>query len=168
MPVHPAIFAIDTTPCLVRSDIDILIHTGMDRSKNLQTLGITDKALERIQNGSQGMFLSVKFMIDDLDRPLSKAEVLQRLQDLPSGLEKAYHQLLLRLLDALGPLDRSFLRDLFCLVIAARRPLQLEELKYALAVISRAATQRLNEPPLEDFVVESLADRIGNLCGSLI
>ena len=158
---------IEITPELIQADIDTLVRTSISESSNLQSLGILDIAFDSIQRESQGMFLWVKFMIFDLDKPCSKAEVLQRLRNLPSGLQRTYRELLLKLVDSLDQLDRRFVQHVLSLVITARRPLKLDELKYALAVIAWARHQP-DGPPLEDFVVGNLANRIRRVCGSLI
>ena len=167
-PVGLAKYTIKIEPNLIKSDVDKFIHTEISKSTNLQSLGLRDLAFETLQKGSHGMFLWVKFMVNDLNKPSSKAELIERLNNLPNGLQRAYRYLLSQLVDPLDHIDRRFTRDLLAFIISARRPLKLEELQYALAIASWSSRKSSNACSLQDCMVGDLARKVLHVCGSLV
>lgn len=90
------------------------------------------------------------------------------LQTVPNGLREAYRPHCSKLVESLDSFDLSFLRDVLTLAVAARRPLKVEELRYALAMASKESRQLCNAYPLEDCADQNIVDRIACTCGSLI
>ncbi|KAK6956257.1 hypothetical protein Daesc_001531 [Daldinia eschscholtzii] len=167
-PIQQANHAIEITPNLIRSDIDSYINTEIDKSRVLKSPEIRDLASKTLHDGSQGMFLWVKLMIGDLCRPSSEAETIQRLHNLPRGLQKAYQHLFLQLVEDLDNLDLRFAKRLLAFVIAARRPLKLEELQYVQALASKSDSKMLHELPLEAYIIEDIVGKVLRTCGSCI
>lgn len=158
---------ITLTPELVNPDIEVFLRSMMLDIANLQSPDVADLAFKTVQRGSQGMFLYVRLMIDNVSRPSSKAEVVERLNDMPVGLQKTYSQIFRRLRDSLDQFDLAFLRNLLAFIFAARRPLRLEELRHALAVASwksRAA----KSTSYADYMSDSLTMRIQQIGCSLV
>ena len=167
-PIGPATYAIKINPNLIKADIDAFIRAHISKSSNLQSSQIRDLAFETLQHGSHGMFLWVKFMVDDLNKPSSKAELVERLHNLPDGLQRAYRHLLKELLDPLDNIDRRFARDILSLIIAARRPLKIQEIRYALAVASWSTRRHSSACSVQDCMVENVVGRTLHVCRSLV
>jgi tetratricopeptide (TPR) repeat protein len=166
--IGPATYTIKISPNLIKADIDAFIRVQISKSSNLRSFQIRDLAFETLQHGSHGMFLWVKFMVDDLNKPSSKAELVERLHNLPDGLQRAYRHLLKELLDPLDNIDRRFARDILSLIIAARRPLKIQEIQYALAIASWNTRRSSSVCSVQDCMVENVVDRILHVCRSLV
>ena len=167
-PIGSATYAIKISPNLTKADIDAFIRAQISKSSNLRSSQIRDLAFETLQHGSHGMFLWVKFMVDNLNKPSSKAELVERLHNLPDGLQRAYRHLLKELLDPLDNIDREFARDILSLIIAARRPLKIQEIQYALAVDAWSTRRPSSACSVQDCMVENIVDRILYVCRSLV
>ncbi|OTB15363.1 hypothetical protein K445DRAFT_367059 [Daldinia sp. EC12] len=167
-PIQQANHAIEITPNLISSDIDSYINTEIDKSRTLKSPEIRDLASKTLHDGSQGMFLWVKLMISDLCRSSSGAETIQRLHNLPRGLQKAYQHLFFQLVEDLDNLDLRFAKRLLAFVIAARRPLKLEELQYAQALASKSDSKMSHELSLEAYIIEDIVGKVLRTCGSCI
>ena len=159
---------VKVTPDLVQTDISAYIRLAIDNSTILHMSSLQDVAFDRLYDGSQGMFLWVRFMIDDLCKPCSRAELKERLYSLPKGLHKAYVRTLTRLIEPLDSFDREFMKTVLALVISARRPLKVGELQHAVAMAQCASKQQLDAESLRDFMVEQFLERVRSVCGSLI
>ena len=156
------------TPDLVQTDIGAYIRSAIENSTTLHKFNLQDIAFDRLYDGSNGMFLWVKFMTDDLCRPCSIVELKERLYSLPKGLHKAYVRTLSRLIEPLDNFDREFMKNILALVISARRSLKAAELQHAVAMVQCAARQRPDAESLRDFLVEPFLERVRSVCGSLI
>ncbi|KAI0114782.1 TPR-like protein [Daldinia grandis] len=162
-PIKQINYAIEITPSLIEPDINAFISTEIERSNLLNSSEIRDLALKTLRDRSQGMFLWVKLMVGDLRKSSSKAETIQRLHNLPHGLQRAYRHLLLQLVEDLDTIDLRFTRRLLAFVIAARRPLKIEELQYAEALASRSDLKNSHECSLEDCMSEDLAAKVSGV-----
>ncbi|KAI1658281.1 hypothetical protein F4813DRAFT_395970 [Daldinia decipiens] len=130
-PISQSNHVIEITPSLIKANINAFINTKIAKSIILQSSEVRDLALKTLRDGSQGMFLWVKLMVRDLCKSFSRIEVIERLHNLPHGLEKTYRHLFLQLVEELDNIDLRFTRRLLAFVIAARRPLKVRELQTA-------------------------------------
>ena len=169
-PIVQTKYTIEISPSLIQPDIDAFINAEIRKSTNLQSSGIRDLAFKTLQDGSHGMFLWVKLMTKDLSKSSSKAEVIERLHNLPHGLQKAYCHILSQLVEELDSIDLKLARRILVFVLGARRPLRVEELQYVLALASRSDTRSSHECSLRDYIsnLEDLIEKILRVCGSLI
>ena len=159
---------LEITPALIQADIDIFLHSSIHDSSSLQTFGLKDLVFATLQERSQGMFLWVKLMLDDLNKPASKAEVIQRLHNLPSVLEERYHRICVRLVRSLDDLDLKFMNNILQIVATARRALSLNEIQNAQAILSWMARTPSGPKHIDDYVVPDLITRLQSTCGSLL
>ena len=159
---------IKISPDLVQDDIDTYIRLAIQNSRTLSMPDMEEIAFKRLHDGSQGMFLWVKLMVDDLGRPCSKVELMDRLYSLPQGLQKAYIRTISRLVSPLDRLDRDFMCNLLALVISARRPLKIAELQYFIAMANRSLRPESSSESLSEYMVESLVERMRYVCGPLL
>ena len=100
------------------------------------------------------------FQIDSICRENTDDDILKALQDLPKDLTTTYRRILRRLRD-LGSTDPLIGMKIFGIVSAARRPLNLEELREAISIEPGNTTW--NASKLVNDVKKSLG-----CCGSLI
>lgn len=82
---------------MLSQDIEAFINDEIARSEILSHPEFRKKVYETLKDKSDGMFLWVRLMVDDLRKSSSKSEFSERLQNLPCGLEKAYYLLFLHL-----------------------------------------------------------------------
>lgn len=81
-------------------DIKTYIGEGIHDSGHLNTNAeLKESVTEALQVKSEGIFLFVKLMVDDLRKSESTESSSLALEDLSCGLEKAYRLLFTRLLD---------------------------------------------------------------------
>lgn len=107
---------------------------------------------------SNGMFLWVAFQIEDLCRQKSDAEIRHTLKTLPKDLPEPYQRALSRIIKD-G--NQKLANQIFRWVATAKRPLRLEELREAIAVV-----------PGDEFLdrerLVNNADSLTTSCGDLI
>lgn len=127
---------IEIIPDLIKADIDAFIDVEIGVHDILKTEDLRDTIVQTLQAKSEGMFLWVKLMIDDLRKSDTPGQVKQRLRDLPSGLERAYRLLFFRLLEQLDKYELVLARNILTFIIAAFRPMDVEEIRYAHALNS--------------------------------
>jgi tetratricopeptide (TPR) repeat protein len=125
---------------LIKHDIKTFIYAKIESSPNLRIPELQDFVFKALQEKSDGMFLWVKLMIDDLRKSATQFEVMERLRNLPRGLERAYRLLFLRLVEKLGDLELIRARKVLALMIASCRALRVDELRYAYALDSRSGS----------------------------
>ena len=103
-------------------------------------------------------FLWVAFQIEDLYRQKSDAEIRHTLKTLPKDLPETYQRALSRIIKD-G--NQKLANQIFRWVAAAKRPLRLEELREAIAVV-----------PGDEFLdrerLVNNADSLTTSCGGLI
>ena len=105
-------------------------------------------------------FLWVAFQIDSICSQKTDAAILTALEDLPKDLPDTFNRIL-RKLQHSNSADPYFCKRIFYLVVAARRPLTLEELREAVSVEPGKtiwdASKLINE------ILKSLLDSCGSL-----
>ncbi|KAI9856968.1 MAG: hypothetical protein M1813_008684 [Trichoglossum hirsutum] len=153
---------IEVTPKLINRDIDAFIGAEIDESEVLRLPELRDPVFKSLQEKSDGMFLWVKLMIDDLRKSATLFEVTERLSGLPRGLEEAYRHRFLRLVRELDHFQLSLARKVLTFTIVSFRPLELEELQYALAIGSGGCSAFRNHLLLQP------AQQIRGACGDLV
>ena len=105
-------------------------------------------------------FLWVAFQIDSICRENTDDGILSALRDLPKDLPTTYRRILRRLHDS-GATDPPVGKKIFEIVAAARRPLNLDEIREAISIEPGNTTWEASK--LVNDVMKSL-----DCCGSLI
>ena len=100
------------------------------------------------------------FQIDSICRENSDDDILRALEDLPKDLPTTYRRILRRLRDS-GSTDPLMGKKIFEIVSAARRPLNLEELREAISIEPGNITWNASK------VVNDVKKSLG-CCGSLV
>ncbi|XTI89109.1 hypothetical protein V2W45_1343896 [Cenococcum geophilum] len=147
---------------LIKQDIKTFIYAKIESSPNLRIPELQDFVFKALQEKSDGMFLWVKLMIDDLRKSATQFEVMERLRNLPRGLERAYRLLFLRLVGKLDNLELIRARKVLALTIASCRALRIDELRYAYALDSRSGST------FEEHLFLQPDQGILDVCGDLI
>jgi len=147
---------------LIKQDIKTFIYAKIESSPNLRIPELQDFVFKALQEKSDGMFLWVKLMIDDLRKSATQFEVMERLRNLPRGLERAYRLLFLRLVEKLDNLELIRARKVLALTIASCRALRVDELRYAYALDSRSGST------FEEHLFLQPDQGILDVCGDLI
>lgn len=117
------------------SEIESFITSELECYLSDGTLALGDPALildihQALLTGSQGMFLWVALQIQSLRVMRTDAEIRYALRRLPRDLSEIYDQLVQRS----GQPGQAYQQRLFTLVIAAKRPLTVDEMREALSV----------------------------------
>ena len=157
---------IDLTPTVLNQDIEAFIHNEIAMSDVLSLTELREHVFQVLKDKSDGMFLWVRLMVDDLKKSASLSECKERLQNLPRGLEEAYQLVFLRLTQKLDSFERRLAQNILAFTITAYRPLHFDELRYAHALQTRpleAVTQ-----PLEDYLLLQPPQRLLDVCGGLV
>ena len=126
--------AIDITSAMLSKDIETFISNEIATSEILSLPEFREKVHEILKEKSDGMFLWVRLMVDDLKKSCSKSEFSERLQNLPRGLEKAYQLLFLHLSQRLDKYEQRLAQSVLAFASTSCRPLRFDELRYALAL----------------------------------
>ena len=150
--------AIETTPAILSQDIEAFIDNEIAKSDILSLPEFRETVHKSLKGKSEGMFLWVRLMVDDLRKSSSKSELGQRLQDLPHGLEKAYQLLFLRLSRKLDKFEQRLAQNLLAFTIISCHPLTFVEFRYAYALHCRSlgtVTQ-----PLEEYLLLQPPQRV--------
>jgi tetratricopeptide (TPR) repeat protein len=147
---------------LIKQDIDAYIDAEIGRHDILKSPRLRDTVAEVLKEKSEGMFLWVKLMVDDLRKSDTFAQVEDRLCDLPRGIEKAYRLHFNRLVEQLDPYQLTLAKNVFDLTITSLRPLDVEEFRHAYAIRSGYSV-----PSDENLLMEP-EPRILAVCGGLI
>ena len=158
----PTVRMIEMNIDMTKPDIDAFIDAEIGKYENFKVPKLRDMVVETLKEKSQGMFLWVKLMIDDLSKSHTLAQVKDRLRDLPRGLEKAYRLHLLRLVENLDAYELALARNVFTFTIASFRPLEVEELRHAHAIHSDSPA------PFEERLLMQPDRRILDVCGGLV
>ncbi|KAK7177745.1 ankyrin repeat protein [Paraphaeosphaeria sporulosa] len=139
----------------VASDIERFIT---DRVGKLSIEGLNNEFRATVQNTllerSQGTFLWIGFVVNELSQKRTCTEVLETLEDLPSGLPAIYSRMLLKTKNEHRRTSSTILRW----VTMAFRPLTLQELAAAIGIQS-PSTLITTERAIRDQVA---------LCGPLL
>ncbi|KUJ17727.1 uncharacterized protein LY89DRAFT_60414 [Mollisia scopiformis] len=106
----------------VRNEVSSLIRNG----DLVIRKSILEKAIvEALIAGAKGMFLWVKFQLDELCTAESDDAIMYTLQHLPKDLSETYDRLLGRIV---GVQRQELVKRMFRWIICARRPLVVDEL----------------------------------------
>ncbi|KAF7503591.1 hypothetical protein GJ744_003574 [Endocarpon pusillum] len=166
--ISPTIYAIEISFSLNKADIDSFISSELSKSEVLSVPELRHSVSKTIQEKSDGMFLWVKLMMEDLSKSASRYEVIHRLRNLPRGLEETYRFLLGQLVDRLDDFELRLARSVLAFTVVACRPLKLEELQYAHALEIKLASDPLEERPFQDYLLVRPMQKILHVCGGLV
>ena len=119
--------ALDITSELLEQDIDTFIHNKIFKSDILSLPDLRENVYSILKDKSDGMFLWVRLMIDDLKKSSSRFEVNERLQTLPRGLENAYQLIFLRIFEKLDKFEIRLVQNALAFIIISYRPLHFDE-----------------------------------------
>ncbi|KAH6698319.1 hypothetical protein BKA61DRAFT_622021 [Leptodontidium sp. MPI-SDFR-AT-0119] len=165
----PSSNLLQITPKTVKEDIKSYVAESVNKSpllRNHRSKALMEKTL---RNQSEGMFLWVRLMIQDLQNSSSTAEARQRLDCLPRGLAESYRQVFRHIHDSSvkDPSRICLIRNVLAFTVACRRPLSYQELRYALAMDIRYTMGRPSQL-LDDFLPQYSAEQLVDLCANLI
>ena len=157
--------AIEMNSEVVKQDIQKFINVKLGESKVLGAPDLRDAVFETLQTKSDGMFLWVKLMIDDLSRSATPFDIRERLRNLPRGLEKTYQLLLLRLIERLDRFDLQLAQRILAFTAVSCRTLDLEEVRYACALDSQSSSTNAT---LHQHLLLQPEQTILEVCGDFI
>jgi hypothetical protein len=100
----------------------------------------------------------VKFQLDDLCRAETDSSIRKVLQNLPRNLSETYERLLTRIDNAE---QREYVKRIFMWIICARRPLEIEELREAIAFT-------IEDDHFDYSKIPNDLNRLARSCGNLI
>ena len=158
--------AIEITSAMLSQDIEALINDEVAKSDILSLPEFRKNVYETLKDKSDGMFLWVRLMVDDLNKSSSKSEFSERLQNLPCGLEKAYQLLFLHLSQRLDKYELRLAQKTLAFTTTSCRPLHFDELRYAFAIYCRSLEAMAQ--PLEQYLLVQPPQRILDVTGGLI
>lgn len=157
---------IDINPTLLNQDIEAFIGDEIAKSDILSLPELREDISQTLKDKSDGMFLWVILMVDDLRRSSSKSELKERLQNLPRGLEEAYQLIFLRLSQNLDKFELRLARNVLAFMTVSCRPLRFDELRYALALHCRSLETVAQ--PVEEYLLLQPTQRILDITGGLV
>lgn len=125
---------------ITKNSVDIIryiTHT-YDRSPTLpKHAAFRQKVTAALLEGSNGMFLWVDLMFEDLSMRSQPKQILGALKMLPKGLDKVYDKILGRIeVNAAEDDERQSLRELLCWVAHSKRPPTLFELNLVIQFLT--------------------------------
>ncbi|ORY06230.1 ankyrin repeat-containing domain protein [Clohesyomyces aquaticus] len=151
---------LEIQPGLVESDIQSYVDfalSSQDFPYSTETLGkIKDRLIS-----SEGMFLWVKLMLDELRAQTCEQEVLDTLEKLPEGLTQTYDRILERI-NHLHQSRRMLAHKVFFWAVTVRRPVSVAEVRVLLAV------QPTDSSFDDKRLVAKAEETILEVCGGLI
>jgi tetratricopeptide (TPR) repeat protein len=114
-------------------DIVHYIKTGIKKSVFMRKLpgSIQRQIVQRLSTDSQGMFLWVSLMIQELSRIRNKGDIQKKLSEAPKGLSKMIYHVLKGVSESLAD-NHHFAEDfneILAWVVCAPRPLNLREIE---------------------------------------
>lgn len=157
---------IEITPATLDQDIDAFIEDEIAKSDFLSLPELRENVYKTLKDKSDGMFLWVRLMVDDLRKSSSKSEFSERLQTLPRGLEKAYQLLFLHLFQRLDRFELRLAQNILAFTSTSCRPLRFDELRYAYAMNCRSLETVAQ--PLEDYLLLQSSQNVLNVTGGLV
>ncbi|RPA74385.1 hypothetical protein BJ508DRAFT_35243 [Ascobolus immersus RN42] len=159
-------YEIEISSTIINTSLERFIAKRIDSSAVLGNQRVRQLVSETLLEKSNGMFLWVDLMIEDLGRSTSFADVSRGLLVVPLGLEELYSRLLERLLRTLNERNLELCLRILMLVSTARRPLKRAELCDACAALSYARPGGLDH--FDDHRILDLDKTIQTLCGDFI
>lgn len=163
---HLDSLAIDLTSALLSRDIESFLENEIAQSALLSLPELRKTIFTTLKDRSDGMFLWVRLMVDDLKRSSSRSELKVRLESLPCGLEEAYHTAFLRLSQKLDNFEIRLVQSVLAFMTISYCPLHFDEIKYALALHWRSLEKVAQ--PLEEYLCLQLPQRVVDLIGGLV
>ena len=157
---------IEIMPAMLDRDIEAFITDQISGSDVLQLSEIRDRISIAIKERSDGMFLWVKLMIDELRKSSTRSEMIERLQSLPHGLEEAYTLVFSRLVQRLDRFELHLTRRALAFIVVSCRPLTFEEFRHIYAFESKSTASSGHQ--LEDFLLLKPVEALLAACGGLI
>ncbi|KAJ5287317.1 hypothetical protein N7478_003003 [Penicillium angulare] len=141
-----------------QSDISTYIEGAVKGKLQSEELVVGNKDLieeikEALRNGADGMFLWVAFQIDELCSQCRDDDIRQSICNLPKDLPETFNRALRRIFSRSNT-DIAFRS--FCWVIAAKRPLTLEELKEAIFIEVGQESFKPEQLPCNIYQLNSL------------
>ena len=163
---NPDFGTIDITSTLLNQDIEAFINDEIAKSDILSLPELRENIFKTLKDKSDGMFLWVRLMVDDLRKSSAKSELKERLQNLPRGLEEAYQLVFLRLSQKLDKFELLLAQNVLAFTIISCRPLRFDELRYAHALHCRSSETMAQ--PLEEYLLLQPPQRVLDVCGGLV
>ena len=161
-----AFAGIEITSAMLNQDVEAFINNEIAKSEILSLPEFQTTVYDTLRDKSDGMFLWVRLMVDDLRKSSSKSEFTERLKNLPRGLEKAYQLLFLRLSQRLDKYELHLAQNVLALTSTACRPLNFDELRYAHALHCRSLETMAK--PLEEYLILQPPQKVLDITGGLI
>ncbi|RDB27380.1 Vegetative incompatibility protein HET-E-1 [Hypsizygus marmoreus] len=147
---------------LVDADISTFVDDRLSTSARLRDLDddVKDMIREKLLSGSQGLFRLVRCQLEHLEEPRvrSHATIRKILSTLPTELNTMYA----RILSQVDKKDRAEVRRILSWIVAANRPMTINEVSGLLLVDPDISTLQLDKAmfrPLENIIA---------LCGCLV
>ena len=162
----PAFMAIEITSAILDQDIEAFINDEIAKSDILSLPEFRTEVYQTLKDKSDGMFLWVRLMVDDLKKSSSKFEFSERLQNLPRGLEKAYQLLFFHLSQRLDKFELRLAQDVLAFTVSACRPLNFDEFRYAHALHCRSLEEVAQ--PLENYLLLQPPQTVLDVTGGLV
>ena len=163
---NSAYATIEITPAMLNQDVDAFINDEIAKSELLSLPEFRKNVYKTLKNKSDGMFLWVRLMIDDLRKSSSKSEFSERLQNLPRGLEKAYQLLFLHLSQKLDKYELRLAQNVLAFTSTSCRPLRFDELRYIHAMHCRSLETVAQ--PLDEYLLLQPPQRVLDVTGGLV
>ena len=157
---------IEITSTMLKQDLEIFINDEIAKSAILSLLELRETVFRILKDKSNGMFLWVRLMVDDLKRSSSKSELRERLQSLPCGLEDAFQIVFWRLSHKLDEYEQLFAQNTLALMTVCCRPLHFSEIRYLHALRCRSLATAAQ--PLEEYLLLQPPQRILDIFGGLV
>ena len=158
--------AIKITSAMLTQDIEAFINDEIAKSDFLSLPEFRETVYKILKGKSDGMFLWVRLMVDDLKKSSSKSEFSERLQNLPRGLEKAYQLLFLHLSQKLDKFELRLAQNVLAFTIASCRPLTFDEFRYVHALHCRSLETVAQ--PLKEYLLLQPFRRVLGITEGLI
>ena len=163
---NSAFAAIEITSAMLNQDIEAFINDEIAKSDLLSLPKFRKNVYKTLKDKSDGMFLWVRLMVDDLRKSSSRFEFSERLQNLPRGLEEAYQLHFLHLTQRLDKFELHLSQIVLALTSTSYRPLRFDELRCAHALHCRSLEEVAQ--PLEDYLLLQPPQRVLDVTGGLV
>ncbi|KAF3172445.1 hypothetical protein TWF751_005714 [Orbilia oligospora] len=147
---------------LIKEDISLFTRSQVEGCTNLEDESLRNHVFKVLLDGSGGMFLWIELMCTELRKSITAAGIMDRLRNIPKGLEELYRD---RFLGLLKKLDRQGLilaRKVLEFIIASCRCMTIDELWYSIA-LDKETEFYLGEKlliPLERTILDACADLV--------
>ncbi|KAI9771740.1 MAG: hypothetical protein M1839_002755 [Geoglossum umbratile] len=147
-------------PGMTEADIDYYIANRLKSRDALYGTQVSEKIRQKLTQ-CDGMFLWVRLMFEHIQSQTSEFEILQCLDELPTGLDNTYKRILDRI-NGLPPPQQRLAHKVFFWVTIVRRPVSVAEMCGLLA------TQLTSNEFDESRLVLDAENLIMSVCGSLV